>query len=182
MDDQSSFLKDIAERLGRNGIPYMLTGSVAMALYAEPRMTRDIDIVVDLAAGDAERVAALFEPDCYIDRDDAADAIRRRGMFNVIHRESLVKVDFIVRKNDPYREMEFRRRREIDIEGTAVTVVSPEDLILSKLHWSKEAESQLQLRDAVSIARGVRTLDWTYILDWARILGVLELVERVRKA
>lgn len=182
MDEQSSFLKEIADRLGRNGIPYMLTGSVAMALYAEPRMTRDIDIVVDIGAEDVPLVAALFEPDCYIDRDDAADAVRRRGMFNAIHKESLVKVDFIVRKDEPHRKMEFERRRAIDIEGTVVSVVTPEDLLLAKLCWGKDSGSELQLRDAAAIARAARLMDWTYILDWAEKLGVREMVERIRSA
>ncbi len=180
MDEQSLFLKEIVERLERGNVPYMLTGSVALALYAEPRMTRDIDVVIDIGTEDAARVAALFEADCYIDREDAIDAARRRGMFNAIHKESLVKVDFIVRKAGPYREMEFQRRRKFDIEGTAVSVVAPEDLLLSKLSWGKDAGSQLQLRDAGAIARCAQNLDWVYILEWADELGVRELVELVR--
>jgi hypothetical protein len=181
MDEQSLFLLEIAERLGGAGIPYMLTGSVALAIYAAPRMTRDIDIVIDIGADDAGRVVALFEGDCYIDRDDTYEAARRRVMFNAIHKESLLKIDFIVRKDEPYREAEFQRRRPIDIEGTAIAVVAPEDLFLSKLCRARGSQSELHLRDAKALAGSVRDLDWKYILDWALKLGVRELAERARE-
>jgi hypothetical protein len=174
-------LKDIAERLDKVGIRYMLTGSVALALYAAPRMTRALDIVIDIGAGDAARVASLFETNCYIDRDEVEDAARRRGMFNAIHRESLIKVDCIVRKDEPYRNMEFSRRLRIDLEGAPLWVVAPEDLLLSKLLWARDAESQLQMKDAFAIAASVRGLDWKYVFEWADALGVRDLAEKVKE-
>jgi hypothetical protein len=56
-------LQDAIARLDRAGIAYMLTGSVALSYYAEPRMTRDIDLVVELADRDPKSVVALLAPD-----------------------------------------------------------------------------------------------------------------------
>jgi hypothetical protein len=107
MLDELDILKLVAARLGEAGIPYMVSGSMAMNYYAQPRMTRDVDIVIELGAADVERVAALFIPDFLCEVEAVRDAVRRRGMFNIIHGESVVKVDFIVRKDVPFRVEEF---------------------------------------------------------------------------
>ena len=103
----------------------MVSGSVAMNFYAQPRMTRDIDIVVELTPATARRLPDLFSSDFYIDSDDVNEAVRDQGMFNIIHNTSIVKVDFIVRKEDLYRKTEFGRRRTAPIEGANISIVSP---------------------------------------------------------
>ena len=87
MDEQLRLLQQIAERLDSAEIPYMVTGSMALAAYATPRMTRDIDVVVKLETSDVDQVMALFEPDCYIDRSAVHEAVRERSIFNIIHME-----------------------------------------------------------------------------------------------
>ena len=67
MNEQIEFVKIIVQRLESAGFNYMLTGSLALSIYAHPRFTRDIDLVVEFTAEDAERLAALFENDCYVD-------------------------------------------------------------------------------------------------------------------
>src|ERR1700719_1656488 len=87
----------------RTGVAYMLTGSMAMNYYAQPRMTRDIDIVVELEMSDAANLVSSFEPDYYVPRDALRSALRERGMFNILHFDSVMKVDLIVRKQASYR-------------------------------------------------------------------------------
>jgi hypothetical protein len=53
-------VRDISRRFEQAGVAYMLTGSMAMNYYAQPRMTRDIDVVIALSASDAGRIVALF--------------------------------------------------------------------------------------------------------------------------
>jgi hypothetical protein len=60
---QGASTRDVSERLGAAGISFMLTGSVAMSCYAQPRMTMDIDLVVALTTADAETFVHLFEAD-----------------------------------------------------------------------------------------------------------------------
>ena len=94
-------------------IPYMLTGSIAASYYAEARMTRDADLVVELIPADAPRLASAFGSEFGADEAAIARGIVRRGMFNLIHIREVVKIDFIVRKDDPFRVEEFRRRRSV---------------------------------------------------------------------
>lgn len=180
MDELLEFVKQIAHRLTTAGIDYMLTGSMAMAVYATPRMTRDVDLVVAVGRGDVDTLVSLFEADCYVDRDAVAEAIASAGMFNIIHNEWIIKADFIVRKRSPYRQTEFERRRQIDVEGDSLSIVAPEDLILSKLEWALQTGSELQLRDVREIVAASSDLDWEYIEKWSTHLGVDGLLGEAR--
>jgi len=153
-----------------------------MSIYAVPRMTRGVDFVIECTPDDASMIAELFGADCYVDESSVRRAARERLTFNIIHNEWITKADFIVRKDEEYRKVEFGRRQSINIGGMSVFVVRPEDLILSKLSWSMNGASELQLRDATSLCAGASELDWEYLTKWAAILGIAELLERVRSA
>ena len=168
-------LQDAIARLESAGIAYMLTGSVALSYYAEPRMTRDVDLVVALAGLDPKSIVALFAPDYYIAEADVGRAIAARSMFNVLHLGKVVKLDFIVRKDTPYRRREFERRKAVQMPGFEAWIVSREDLILSKLAWAKESGSELQLRDVGALlAAGA---DEAYLRACAGELSVAALLE-----
>jgi hypothetical protein len=170
-------LRDACARLEGAGIEYMLTGSLAMNYYATPRMTRDVDLVVAAQSADAERFAGLFEPDYYVPEEGLAQTIRERGMFNLLHIESSVKVDIVVRKDEPFRHGEFARRARVTLSGVDAWIVSKEDLILSKLVWARDAESELQRRDVRNLL--ATTADIAYLRIWAPRLGVDDLLERL---
>jgi hypothetical protein len=164
------------------GIPYMVTGSFAANYYAVPRMTRDIDLVVELSAADADRVCALFEADFYLERDAVREAIATRGAFNLIHQAYVLKVDCIVRKDGEYRLTEFARRRHVTIERHDVAIVAPEDLIISKLDWMRTSRSEVQLADVRNLLRSVPGLDREYLERWTGRLGLEALYREARDA
>ncbi|MGH7798403.1 MAG: nucleotidyl transferase AbiEii/AbiGii toxin family protein, partial [Candidatus Binatia bacterium] len=107
MSEELEVLKQVARRLGSAGIAYMITGSTAANLYTVPRMTRDIDIVVQLLEQDIDRFIPLFEKEYYLEPESVRRAVKDKGMFNLIHEEYIIKIDFIVRKDSPYRRREF---------------------------------------------------------------------------
>lgn len=180
MSEQLEILKLVAGRLDRAGIAYMISGSIALSYYAQPRLTRDIDIVVELRPDEAERLADLFADDFYIDAEMIRDAVARDGMFNVIHYESVMKIDLIIRKDTPYRQKEFLRRCPIEVDGMTLWFVTAEDLLLSKLVWAADSQSEMQLNDIRNLITAVATLDWAYIEYWATELEVAELLREVR--
>ena len=145
MLNEIDVLKDVTGRLDRIGAPYMLTGSLALSFYAKPRMTRDIDLVVSMNTHSTDALVRELNPAYYISAEAARAAIARRSMFNAIHLESAIKIDFVVRKDEPYRLKEFERRQNISIGEFDVWVVSKEDLILSKLFWARDSHSDMQL-------------------------------------
>ena len=100
-------------------------------------------------------------------------------MFNMIHNALVVKVDCVVRKDSEYRREEFARRRPVTIAGQHVSLVAPEDLILSKLDWAKESRSQLQLDDVRNLLKSGQALDAAYLNRWVGRLGLTALYQEV---
>jgi hypothetical protein len=145
--NEIDIVRDISARFERAQIPYMLTGSMAMNYYAQPRMTRDIDVVIEIAPADVERLTALFRPDSYLSEQNIRDSLSHESIFNLIHLESVIKVDCIVHRRGEYRRLEFGRRQRIAICEFTTYIVSKEDLIISKLFWAKDSHSEIQLDD-----------------------------------
>ena len=179
MAEELEVLKLVCRRLEKASIPYMVTGSIAANFFAVPRMTRDIDIVIQIKKGDAPRLDEIFKNDFYIDQDSITEAGEKRGMFNIIHYEYVFKVDFIVQKDSPYRKLQFERRRKVEMEGEPLWVTTPEDLILSKLDWAKESGSELQLRDVQNLLHTLSDLDQNYLQQWACVLGLEGIYSKV---
>ena len=112
MLEELEVLKTISQRLEDAHIPFMLTGSFAMAYYGQPRMTRDLDLVVSMVEEDVQGIVALLSPDFYVDADDVRSAIRSQRLFNLMHNATGIKVDLIVRKSAEYRQVEFARQEK----------------------------------------------------------------------
>lgn len=172
-------LADVVGRLRRLGLEYMLTGSLATSVYAEPRMTRDIDLVVAMAAEDAAGIRNAFSGDYYVP-PELEIIIDGSGFFNLIHLDTVTKVDIVVRKDTPYRVHEFDRRRPLTVAGLDLWVVSKEDLMLSKLAWASDSRSEVQLRDVRSLA--ATGFDVDYIEHWVEELGLERVWREVRNA
>jgi hypothetical protein len=179
MTGELEVLGDVSTRLGTLGIAHMLTGSLAMARYGTPRMTRDIDLVVELPRTRVRALVEAFAPDYYVDGGAVSEAVRIRSMFNMIHNESVTKVDCIVRGDSPYRRHEFERRRHVAIGDVRTSIVTREDLILSKLAWAKISRSEMQLRDVRNLMQA--GYDERYVDRWADELGVASLLEELRR-
>jgi hypothetical protein len=176
-------LEQVVRRLNALAIPYMVTGSVASSHHGRPRMTHDIDIVIDPSPDAlAQLVDELSSEGFYADATTAREALRRRRQFNVIQIATAAKIDLIIRKQRPFSEQELRRRQIVELGGdTRAALATPEDTILAKLEWAgKGGASEKQLADVagvVEIQGGA--LDRAYIERWARELDVLDLWREV---
>ena len=177
MQNELDIVRDISARLDGANMGYMLTGSMAMNYYAQPRMTRDIDVVIALQSTDAARVVQLFSPDYYVSREAVDSSITHQSLFNLIHHDTVIKVYCIIRKESEYRLAEFDRRQRIKIEDFETWIVSKEDLILSKLFWAKDSHSELQLRDVKNLVSS--GCDQVYIQRWLHDLGVANLWQEI---
>lgn len=175
MLNELKIFKDVIEKLGNNRIQYMVSGSVAMNYYTTPRMTRDIDIVIEIK--DAEKFYEIFKDGYYIDLKALKDAVQKQQMFNIIHLEEVIKIDFIVKKETRYRETEFNRRKKFEFEGTEIFIVTIEDLILSKLLWAKESISELHIRDIKNLL--AEKVDMEYIKEWIKKLDLEDFFKKI---
>src|ERR1043165_6541886 len=116
MKNELDVVRDLVHKFAQGQIAYMLTGSFAMNYYAQPRMTRDIDVVVALKVQDVDTINNLFSSDYYVAREAIERAIAHESVFNLIHNEAVIKVDCIVRKSSAYRRLEFERRVGVTIQ------------------------------------------------------------------
>ncbi len=164
-------LQKVTQSLEKAGIPYMLSGSIALNRYSIPRMTLDIDIVIELNVNNLETFLELFPDKFYMNKETVRQETIRSGMFNIIDFESGLKIDFIVRKNTEYRMHEFQRRKKEKIEEVEVWMVSPEDLVISKLDWIQQLQSDKQMTDIRNLL-SLQEIDHDYILYWCKKLNL----------
>jgi len=182
MISQNDFLKKLVKALGDCSIPYMLSGSFSSSFYGQPRATKDADIVIAPAEEQLIAFVKSLGDDYYVSYDAVREALKNNLMFNVIDIHNSWKADFIIRKNRPFSIQEFKRRRKANIMGLDIWVVSPEDVILSKLEWAKNSESGQQFRDALGVATvQYESLDRDYLYKWAKELKVESSLERLLK-
>lgn len=182
MTGQHAFLKSLVGRLERADIDYMLAGSVGSSLHGRPRATQDVDIVIAPSMEQLHDFLASLGDSYYVSREAADQALQHHTTFNIIDMESGWKADLIIRKPRAFSREEFDRRRRVDLFEHRFWVVSPEDVILSKLEWIKGRESEVQYADALGVAVvHYHSLDRRYLQKWATELGVADLLDRVLK-
>jgi hypothetical protein len=171
---QQSLLNQIIEKLNKAGLEYMVTGSMASNYYGNPRLTHDIDIVIQIYSSDVEIVVRLFEDDYYISKEAVTQALEHQGMFNVIDSQSGLKVDFWMLKPTPFHQESFRRKISVDVFGQKAWMISAEDLIIAKKLWAKQSGSESKQGmdiQGIEQVQGER-LDRTYIRKWQLALGI----------
>ena len=155
----------------------MVAGSFASTFHGEPRMTRDIDLVIDpTREAMAKFIGSLDDERFY--KPDWVDELDRRGMVNVIDMSTGWKVDLIFKKDRAFSNAEFERRQRVLLGGIPVFVASAEDTILSKLEWAKISASDRQIADVRAILK-TQAIDEQYLSYWADELGVTQLLAEV---
>lgn len=152
----------------------MIVGSVGSIIYGEPRMTKDMDIVIELFPQSALIFSKMFPIEEYYcpPTEILAEEIINRGQFNLIHHKSCLKIDIMVRKNDEFSIQEFKRRVKIPfVEGVEVYVATPEDIIINKLFYYKQGKSEKHLSDIKGILANTH-VDYTYINESIKIFSL----------
>ena len=175
MSEELEVLKIVTQRLREADINYMISGSIAASYYTIPRMTRDIDVVIELKEIDVDKFVGLFEDDFYVNRNTVANEVSRQGMFNLIYNRYVIKIDFIIKKSSAYQQGAFSRRTQVLIEQNPMWFVSAEDLVISKLLWARDSHSEMQLKDVANLMETVDDLDSEYIDNWIRELGLEQI-------
>ena len=178
--EQRDFLFRVIDALEQSKIPYAITGSWASTTYGMPRTTHDLDVVVSLAVENVSALVAAFPPPIYADAEWIQEAVVLGQFFNIIDPTLGLKIDFWLLKDDEYSRQQFERRRQVEVLGRSVWMLTPEDVILAKLLWHKMSESDTQMRDIVGVWKAQReNLDLEYLQTWAARLGVADLLSKV---
>lgn len=166
------------------GIPYLIGGSLASALYGMVRSTQDSDIIADMQSEHIQPFISALKNEFFIDDEMISDAVQRNSSFNIIHRDTMFKVDVFIPPPRPFQQSQLARAQrqffEFESEQSA-NFASPEDTILSKLEWYRMGGevSDRQWRDVLGVLKTrAGELDIDYLRKWARELNVADLLER----
>ena len=166
------------------GVRYLIGGSLASTLYGMIRTTQDSDIITEMRPEHIQPFVAALESDFYIDEEMIAESIQRNSSFNIIHRESMFKVDIFIPRPRLFQESQLTRvhRQTFNFETPiSANFASPEDTIISKLEWYRMGDevSERQWRDILGVLK-IRAgeLDFDYMRKWAKELKVSDLLER----
>ena len=172
---------DVFEKLG---IPYLIGGSLASTLYGMIRTTQDSDIVAEMRPEHIKPFVRALENDFYVDEEMIADSIQRKSSFNIIHRESMFKVDIFIPQERPFLQSQLARvqRQSFNFETEiSANFCSAEDTILAKLEWYRLGGeiSERQWRDILGVLKTrAGMLDVAYLQKWAGELKIGDLLER----
>jgi hypothetical protein len=181
-------LGPVVDALEALGVGHYVGGSVASSVHGMPRTSIDADLVADLGL---EHVAPLVErlsEQYYLDEGRIRSSIEAQRSFNLIHLDTMFKIDVFVSKRRPYDLEALRRARAESLESAPSArrfpVSSPEDTILAKLEWFRSGNevSERQWSDVVGVLRArLNDLDIAYLERWAAALGVVDLLDRARR-
>ncbi len=172
----------VGKVLDELGVPWLVGGSLSSSLQGVPRATQDVDLVAALQAGHVQSFSAALEENFYVSEDAIHNAIRRCSSFNLIHLDTMTKVDIFVPSVAPLAAAQLRRRWFITLEdGSRLPVASAEDIILQKLDWYRKGDqsSERQLRDVVGVLQvREKALDTGYLEMMAEQSGLSELLRK----
>jgi hypothetical protein len=185
LPDALAALTPIVDVLEQLGVRYHVGGSLASSAYGRPRATADVDLVAELRMEQIGAFVEQLQPTYYVERASAREAVQTRRSFNLIHLETMVKIDVFVPENRPFdqQEMSGAGRQALDLAADARTffVKSPEDLVLRKLAWFRAGGevSERQWSDVVGVLKvQAGRLDREHLARWSAELGIADLLER----
>lgn len=173
----------VVDALDRAGVAYGITGSIASGVYGEPVVSQDVDIAVRMSLQQARVLSEQLPSRFYRSAERILGVAREGGMANLIDTETALKVDLCALPRTPFYDAVMSRRvpQSFGSEGQSYYTVTAEDIILMKLYWRLESQSEKQWRNALSVARVQRNrLDWKYLFDQARSLDLEDDLVKLR--
>lgn len=172
----------MVDAMDRHSVPYMLVGSFSSNVYGRPRSTKDADIVVELGNTSISAVVAGIGADAVLDPQMSFETITATTRYRIHHRDTLFMIEVFLLSGDPHDQTRFARRVSGEVEGRRVSVPTAEDVVITKLRWSKGGKRQKDIddvRDVLAVQLG--KLDLAYIRSWCDQHGTRELLERLLK-
>jgi len=178
-------LEPVIKSLNDLGILYYIGGSVASSAFGIARATLDVDLILQMGPYHIIPLINKLKNEYYIDEEMINDAIRKESSFNLIHLETMLKIDVFILKDQPHSKLAIERRIQDKLEDGPNTIdiylCSPEDIILSKLEWYKSGGEKLERQwfDVLGVIKVQGdNFDKSYLKMWAKELGIFNLLEK----
>jgi len=182
--DVLAALKPVVIAFEQLNVAYLIGGSLASSVYGVARSTLDADLMADLLPEQINILVTLLQADYYLSEPAIREALTRRSSFNLIHLDTMIKIDIFIPKGEPFDRSTLQRIQTATLDKDdprPFQMASPEDIVLLKLQWYKlgGSESNKQWRDIVGVLRvQANEIDLNYLQLWAETLTVVELLEK----
>lgn len=181
-------MRPVVKAFEKLGILYYICGSIASSAYGMARATLDVDMVSELKIEHAHPLTEMLKSEYYIDEEAIRDAVKRKASFNIIHLETMFKIDIFLKEENSYSEEVFKRKRKENLDEEKADaefyIASSEDIILNKLEWFRMGEeiSEKQWNDILGVMKVQGDLlDKEYLYHWAEELGLKRILEKAFK-
>lgn len=176
--NSTDLVLQLIDALDRAAVPHMLVGSYSSNYYGRPRSTKDADFVLEISNEQLLRVASELGGDFQVDRQMSFETITFTSRYIIHHPLSAFKIELFLLSSDAHDQARFARRRQVEFEGRLAWLPSAEDVVITKLRWSKGGKRAKDVEDVNKIlaVRGA-SLDHGYIRQWADVHGTRELFD-----
>ncbi|MDX1964423.1 MAG: hypothetical protein SFX18_14825 [Pirellulales bacterium] len=179
--NQAEILLRVIDALEIVGIPYVLFGSFASNVYGIMRATLDADIVIQTAHGQHTTLRTALLPEFSIDPQMQFETVSGTVKTAVTHNATVFLIELFELSADPHDQARFARRQKLPLENRDVYVLTPEDVLVTKLNWLQIANRGKDLADIKGvIAVQGDALDWPYIENWCEYHDSQRLLEKIR--
>lgn len=171
------------DALNASGLPYMLVGSFSSNLYGIPRSTKDADFVVDFGATPVADLAARLGGDFELESQMSFETITGTYRYRLRHPASAFMIELFMPNDDPHDRERFARRRAHPFAGRTAFVPTVEDVIVTKLRWSRQGKRAKDVDDVRGVI-GVsgEIVDWGYVHGWCDAHGTRQLLDEIRNS
>jgi len=175
------FVTRVVAALRKLGIPYMVVGSFSSNVYGKPRSTKDADVVIEIGSRSISELAMEMGPDFTCDPQLTFETVTGTMRYRLAHPATNFTIELFLLSDEPHDKERFRRKLSGDIgDGQKTFVPTAEDVIITKLRWSKQGLRQKDVDDCDSvIAVQAEHLDVEYIRRWCDAHGTREIFDRL---
>lgn len=174
-------MRAVAAALGAAGVEYMVVGSLSTSAYGVPRATKDADFVVQFGSSSVADVLRQLGPAFVLEPQMSFETITGTSRHRITHAESGFLIELFLLSDDAHDRERFARRRKVNYGGCDTFIASAEDVIITKLRWSRHGNRAKDIDDVRNVlaVRG-DALDWDYVHRWCDDHGTRVLLDRVR--
>jgi hypothetical protein len=168
------------DALDRLQIPYMTVGSFSSNVYGTPRSTKDADFVLALTNHSINALLMAIGKDFQLEPQMSFETITATSRWRIKHRDTAFVVELFLLSDDPHDRTRFARRVHSNIGGRQAFVPTAEDVVITKLRWSRLGKRQKDSEDVLNVLRVQQgKLDLDYIRHWCDQHGTRELFEQL---
>lgn len=176
--NSNAIVAKIIAALQQCNIPFMVVGSFSSNIYGIERSTQDVDIVLELGSHPIGELTKALGPDFRLDPQMGFETVTMTSRYIAHHIDPYFKIELFLLSDDPHDQQRFARRRAFTSNGLHIDYPTPEDVLITKLRWSKGGKRTKDIEDAKNVFTVQHEkLDLAYIRHWCAQHGTLELFE-----